>query len=219
MTSLIRRGIYALPAAGVLTTVPWLFILRQPSLRTDPDGYARSLISPSIAVAGYVYLAGFICLLFGLLALYAHLARTRGVSWATGGMIVSVVAIALALPVFGVFGLGSAILGDVYLAGHKDVTAAMLLTGGGTPSNRLNSYFGILMLIALIGAIANAVAVWRSRTLPRWAGLVLVPGLVLSMTFSPPAWAGAICLVAGGAGLAWRADRVADTGAGAARTA
>lgn len=219
MTSLIRRGLYALPVAGVLTAVPWLFLLRQPSLRTDPDGYARSIISPSIAVAGYVYLAGFICLLFGLLALYTHLARTSGASWAAGGLVVSVVGIALALPVFGVFGLASAILGDAYLAGHKDVTAAMVLMGGGTPSNRLNSYFGILMLIALFGATANAVAVWRSRTLPRWAGLVLVPGLVLSMTFSPPAWAGAVCLVAGGAGLAWRAGQVADTGAGAARAA
>ena len=219
MTTLIRRGIYALPAAGVLTAVPWLFILRQPSMQTDPEAYARSLTSPANVAAGYVYLAGFICLLFGLLALHALLARTRGASWATGGMVVSVVGIALALPVFGVFGLASAILGDVYLAGHKDVTAAMLLMGGGTPSDRLNNYFGILMLIALIGGIAYAVAVWRSRTLPRWAGLVLVPGLVLSMTFGPLAWAGAICLVAGGTWLALRADRVADTGTAGARAA
>jgi hypothetical protein len=210
MTTLIRRGIYALPAAGVLTTVPWLFILRGPSLQTDPDAYARDLISPTAAIAGYVYLAGFICLLFGLLALYAHLVRTPAASWAAGGMVFSVVGVAAALPVFGVFGLASAILGDVYLAGHKDVSAAMLLMGGGTPSGRLNSYFGVLMLIALIGSIANAAAVWRSRTLPRWAGVLLVPGSVLLMTFSPVSWAGALCLVVGGIGLARRADQPAD---------
>ena len=210
MSTLIRRGIYALPAAGVLTAVPWLFILGGPSLQTDPDGYARGLTSPTSAIAGDVYLAGFICLLFGLLALYAHLVRTPAASWAAGGMIVSVVGVAAALPVFGVFGLASAILGDVYLAGHKDVTAAMLLMGGGTPSHRLNSYFGVLMLIALIGSIANAVAVWRSSTLSKWAGVLLVPGSVLSMTFGPLAWAGALCLVVGGIGLARGADQAAD---------
>ncbi|HEY1419936.1 MAG TPA: hypothetical protein VGG90_04415 [Candidatus Dormibacteraeota bacterium] len=219
MTRLIRRGIYALPAAGVLTAVPWLYILRGPSLRTDPDGFARDAVSPASAIAGDVYLAGFICLLFGLLALYAHLVRTPAASWAAGGMVVSVVGVASALPVFGVFGLASAILGDVYLAGHKDVVAAMLLMGGGTPSDRLNSYFGALMLIALIGSIANAVAVWRSRTLPKWAGVLLVPGSVLSMTFGPLAWAGALCLIIAGIGLARGVDQAADPTVMATRTA
>jgi hypothetical protein len=133
-------------------------------------------------------------------------------------MVVSVVGVASALPVFGVFGLASTILGDVYLAGHKDVVAAMLLMGGGTPSDRLNSYFGVLMLIALIGSIANAAAVWRSRTLPRWAGVMLVPGSVLTMTFSPVALAGALCLFVGGIGLARGAAQAADPSVMATRT-
>jgi hypothetical protein len=106
ITYLVRRGIYALPAAGVLTALPWVFLLGGPSVKTDPEGYARGLTSIANAVGGYLYLAGLICLLFGLLALYGYLARTRASSWAAGGMIVSVVGITLALPVFGILGPG-----------------------------------------------------------------------------------------------------------------
>ena len=144
-----------------------------------------------------------ICLLFGLLALYGYLARTRASSWAGGGMIVSVVGIALALPVFGILGLADAVLADVYLAGHKDVSAAMPLLAGGSFSNRIIAYFGVFLLISLIGAIAYAMAVWKSGSLPKWAGVLVAAGFVLSMTFSPGvAWVGALCLVIGGGWLA-----------------
>jgi hypothetical protein len=206
-----RRGIYALPVAGVLTAAPWVFILGGPSVKSDPDGYARNLISLSHAASVYVYLFGFVCLLFGLLALYGYLARPRDSSWAAGGLIVSVVAIALALPVFGIVGLADQVLGDVYLAGHKDVSAAMLQLAGGTFSDRINNYFGVLIFVSLIGAIAIAVAVWRSGTLPKWAGVILTPGIVLSLTFSPGlAWIGSLCLVIGGIGLAGRVSQASS---------
>lgn len=213
MTDLVRRGIYALPAAGVLTAVPWIFLLGGPSPKTDPQGFANSATSAGSAVGGYIYLAGLICLLFGLLALYGYLARTRAASWAAGGMIVSVVGIALALPVFGVLGLARPVLADVYLAGHKDVTTAMELLSGGTFSNRINSYFGVFVLVCLIGAIAYAVAVWKSGSLPKWAGVIAAAGFVLTMTLSPfVAWVGALCLVIGGAWLARSASHTPSAG-------
>jgi hypothetical protein len=213
MTDLVRRGIYALPGAGVLTLVPWVFIFGGPSIKTDPEGFAQAATSTGSAVGGYIYLAGLICLLFGLLALYGHLARTRVASWAAGGMIISVVGIALALPVFGVLGLARPVLGDVYLAGHKDVTAAMVLLSGGTFSNRINSYFGVFVVVSLIGAIAYAVAVWKSGSLPKWAGVIVAAGFVLSMTLSPfVAWAGALCLVIGGIWLARSVSQAPSAG-------
>jgi hypothetical protein len=213
MTDLVRRGIYALPAAGVLTAVPWFFILGKSSVKTDPEGYARGVTSTGNAVGGYIYLAGFICLLFGLLALYGYLARTRAASWAAAGMIVSVVGIGLALPVFGIFGLADQVLGDVYLAGHKDVSAAMLKLAGGTLSDRINNYLGILILVSLIGAIAYAVAVWKSGSLPKWAGVLVAPGFMLSMSFSPyVAWVGALCLFIGGLWLAIRVSQAPSAG-------
>ena len=74
-------------------------------------------------------------------------------------MIVSVVGITLALPVVGILALADTVLADVYLAGHKDVSAAMILLSGGSFSNRIIAYFGVFLLISLIEAIAYAVAV------------------------------------------------------------
>jgi len=215
MTDLARRGIYALPAAAILTAVPWLFILSHPSVKTDPQGYARSVTSTGQAVGAYLYLAGFMCLLLGLFALYGYLARTRASSWAGVGLIVSVVGIVLALPIFGVVGLANQVLADVYLGGHKDVSAAMVLMAGGTFSDRINNYFGVIIYVSLFGAIANAVAVWRSGSLPKVAGILVAAGFVLSMSISPfIAWAGAVCLLIGGVWMA-RSVSHAPSAAGA----
>jgi hypothetical protein len=214
MDNLIRRGLLALPAAGVLTAVPWLFMLgNSSSAKSDPEGYARYLTSASHLVAGNLYLAGLICLLFGLLAFYGYLTRSGASSWAAAGMIVSVVGIAVALPVFGVLGLANTVLADVYLAGHKDVSAAMLtLTGGDALSNRIIAYLTVVLVISLIGAIANTVAVWQSGSLPKWSGVLMATGFLLSMTFTPfIAWIGALCLVVGGVWLATSAGQ-APTG-------
>jgi hypothetical protein len=214
MTSLLRRGIYALPAAGILTAVPWLLILGKPSVKSDPEGYARSLTTTGNAVGGYLYLVGLICLLFGLLALYGYLARTRASSWAAGGMIASVSGIGLALPVFGILGLADTVLADVYLSGHKDVAVALLQLSGGNFSGRINTYFTVFIIVSLIGAVGYAVAVWKSGTLPKWAGIVVAAGFVLSMTLTPiVAWVGAVCLVAGGVWLAMRISPVPPPGA------
>jgi hypothetical protein len=211
MADLARRGIYALPAAAILTTVPWILILGHPDAKTDPQGYARSVTSTGQAVGGYLYMAGLICLLFGLIALYGYLARTRASSWAAAGMILSIVGIAMALPIFGILGLANQVLADVYLAGNKDVSAAMVQMAGGTFSNRINDYFGVIILVSLLGAIANAVAVWRSGSLPKVAGILVAAGFVLSMALSPfIAWAGAVCLLIGGVWLARRASGTAS---------
>ncbi|HKV32362.1 MAG TPA: hypothetical protein VJT14_15265 [Candidatus Dormibacteraeota bacterium] len=209
VTDLTRRGIYALPAAGLLTAVPWIFILRQPSIKTDPEGYARSLTASGTTLGGYLYLTGLICLLFGMLALYSYLAQTRGSSWAAGGMMISVIAISLALPVIGILGLANTVLADVYLAGHKDVSAAMRLLEGGTLSDRIKTYIGILIYISLTGAIAYIVAVWKSGSLPRVAGVLVAAGFVLSITLQPfVGWVGALCLVIGGV---WVARYISQT--------
>jgi hypothetical protein len=212
MTDLARRGIYALPAAGILTAVPWVLSLGSPSVKTDPAGYAHSLTSATHVVGGYLYLAGLICLLFGLLALYALLARTPIASWAGRGMIFSLLGIALALPAFGVTRLGDTVLADVYLDGHQGVSAALGLLPDLTLTYRTTTYFAVFVLISLVGAIASAVAVWKSGALPKWAGVLVGAGFWLSLTFSPGlAWVGALCLVIGGVWLARSVSQAPST--------
>jgi len=198
------RGLYALPAAGILTAVPWIFILQQPHAKTDPEGFARVATSAGGAVGGYLYAAGFVCLLFGVFALYGHLARTRASGWAAGGLFVSVLVIALSLATIGTLSVGSRVLADAYLSGDRSVSSGLVLMSG--ESGRIMSAIALGTDLSVIGAIAFAVAVWRSGSLPKWAGILLAPGIVLSMTLSPGvAWAGALLLVISGVWLAWSA--------------
>src|SRR5216683_6934560 len=182
ITNLIRRGLYALPLSGVLTAVPWLFIMtRSTDLKRDPEAYARGLISASHVLGGYLYLAGLISLLFGVLALYGVLAGSRRGGLAAVGMIFSVVAVAMLLSVVGILLLAQAVLADVYLAGNKDVAEALTQLSGGTLSNRITTYIGVL---------------------------VTAVGFVLSVTLTPGvAWLGALGLIVGGLGLARDATR------------
>ena len=208
MTALMRRGIYALPIAGVLTAVPWIFLIQQSSIKTDPDGWARGAISPVILVSGYMYLAGFMFMLFGLLALYGHLARTRASSWAAGGMILSVAAILLVLPIFGILILADTILSALYLAGHKELIVGMIPLSGGNFDSSLSSLLGIVLLIALLGAVAYGVAVWKSGSLPKWAGVLVALGFLLTLPISPLiSWIGSACLVVGGVWLGMQAGQ------------
>lgn len=214
MNYLVRRGMYALPAAGILTALPWIFILRQPDAKTDPEGFAQVVTSPGGAVGGYLYVAGFVCLLLGLFALYEHLGRTRASGWAVSGLFVSVAVIALTLATIGSLELGARALADAYLNGDKGVNSGLVLMSG--ESSRITSSIAFCTDLSLIGAIAFAVAVWRAGSLPKWAGILLAPGIVLSMTLSPGiAWAGALLLVISGIWLARSAgrDRAGDRSA------
>ncbi len=201
MSDLVRPGMYALPAAGILTAIPWIFILRQPDAKTDPEGFARVVTSIGGGLGGYLYIAGFVCLLLGLFALYGHLARTRASGWAAGGLLVSVVVIALSLATIGTLSVGARVLADAYLNGDKSVSSGLVLMSG--EGSRIMSSIELCTDLSVMGAIALAVAVWRSGRLPKWAGILLAPGIVLSMTLSPGvAWAGALLLVISGVWLA-----------------
>jgi hypothetical protein len=75
------------------------------------------------------------------------------------------------------------------------------------------SSIAICFDISVIGAIAYAVAVWRSGSLPKVAGTLVAAGFVLSITISPfIGWAGALFLVIGGVWLAIRVSRAQDGG-------
>lgn len=212
MNDVVRRGIYALPAAGIVTALPWLFIFDSATKQSDHDAFAKSLTSPVHIVSFYLYMAGLICLLFGLLALYRYLARTRGSEWAARGMILSVIGIAMALPVVGLLGLADTVIADAYLGGNKDAYAVLTKLSGGTFSDRINNYFVVLSLVSLVGAIAYAIAIWRSGTLSKWAGIVVAIGFVCSISLTPiVAWVGSLCLLVGGIVLARSIDQTSAT--------
>jgi hypothetical protein len=197
----VRVGIYALPVAGILTLVPWIFILRQPDAKTNPEGFARAVTSVGGLVGGYLYIAGFVFLLLGLFALYGYLTEARASGWAAAGLLGTTVVIALTFATIGSLALAAPVLADAFLGGDKSVTSGLVLMSG--ESARIMRSIEISADLSLIGSIAFAVAVWRSGSLSKWAGILLVPGIFASLSLSPiVGCAGGVVLVITGVWLA-----------------
>jgi hypothetical protein len=111
------------------------------------------------------------------MALGAYLANGRGGRLALTAMVMGVAGNALNLTIFGFSTIISPVIGQLYLEGQPGVmevneaifgsAAFLILSGPG-------------MLLYLVGNILLGVAVWRSKTLPKWAGALYTPtGLVM----------------------------------------
>ena len=103
-------------------------------------------------------------------------------------------------------------IGKAYLEGNRDV---MLLE---FPSAMTVSFL-LGLLLAFLGNILLGVAVWQSRTLPRWAGALWIAGAVMFYLLGvvlgqattgsslPTQPAGALLMAASGGWMAWSQSR------------
>ena len=117
----------------------------------------------------------FVLLPFGLLALHAGLAWAPADGRSLGALVSSLAGIALVLPMLGVETYVLPVLGTLHQGGQRGVAPAigMIYLGPALWAFLL----GLVLLAA--GAIAFAVAIWRTAVLPRWAGVLLAVGLAL----------------------------------------
>ncbi len=201
----IRVGALALPLAGALFLVTILVrgLIVEPGV--DPAAFARTAGSAGFRAGMLgITLIG-VLMLFGILALYGHLANGPVDRPVLAGMILSLTGMGLVLPIFGVLTFAYPAAATVYGQGHEEALDVALRFSAGpfVP-------FAILSgLVYSIGALVLGVAIWRSRSLPRWsaipyavsAPLLAFPlGLVLEVT-------GAALLAIAGIALAlsiWR---------------
>ena len=161
-TTWIRVGLFALPIFGVLTA--WATIGAQPDAAVDAEGWARFVSSPSY-LASHVLgsTGGTILAIFGTMALGASLASSRSPRLGLAAMVIATLGQTLLLAGGAVSTFALPAMGQAYLRGVEEVatmpfpTAMSIFVLGG-------------MLLALIGNVLLGIAVWRSGTLPRWAG-------------------------------------------------
>jgi hypothetical protein len=127
-------------------------------------------------------------------------------------MAIAVFGSALFLLVGGVSTFSSPEQGQMHLQGiegYRDMAPILAQTV-------FMATFGVAVLLMLVGNVLLGVAVWRSGTLPRWAGALWVAGSALPLLglvyallpigadSSPPTVpAGAALLVLSGAWMAW----------------
>ena len=110
--------------------------------------------------------------ILGVIAVAAYLANGRAGRLALLAMVASVAGNCLILTIFGFSTIVSPVLGQLYLEGRPaamEVNEAIL----GSPAFVILVVPGLLFY--LFGAIVFGVAIWRSGTLPKWAGALYAP--------------------------------------------
>lgn len=184
--SLTRLGLWAIPAAGVLTLLPWLgmFVGVGPA-GNSPDQQLASDPAPS-ELFGLLYIVGLLCLLFGVLAIYSVVSAGPARNWAALGMILGISVVALLVGLWMILALVDPILSDVYRSGHKDgAREAFNLMSGGSWSGRVTPVFIVGGLAAVVASISLGVAIWRSGRFAKWIGAAFGVAFMLSALSSP----------------------------------
>jgi hypothetical protein len=210
-TKWIGIGLLGLPLYGVLTL--WSSLNPQPDPNTDYEAWSR-YVTTDHYVLTHVFgsILGLILAIFGTFALGAYLTRSRAGRMGLVAMVITVLGSALFLPGMGVSAFAAPEEGQAYLAGIEGL--AELPTSSADIAFAATSLLMVVLLF--VGNVLLGVAVWRSGTLPKWAGAVwaaapvfMYPlGLVYAATIGPASTpptvlVGTLLLVVGGAWMAW----------------
>lgn len=210
-TRWIGTGLLGLPLYGALTL--WSSLDPQPDPNTHYGAWAR-FVTTTHYVMTHLFgsTLGLILAIFGTFALGVFLANGRAGRLGLAAMVVTVAGSALFLPAMGVSTFAAPKEGQAYLAGIEGLT--------GLPTSIADTAFGVtsllVVLLLFVGNLLLGLAVWRSGTLPRWAGalwagaaVLMYPlGLVYAATIGaqstpPTVLVGALLLVIGGAWISW----------------
>jgi hypothetical protein len=209
--SWIRVGLFALSAYGVL--IAYSTLKPQPDQASDPEGWAR-FVSDTSYLVGHVLgnVMGTGLVIFGSFALGALLATSRAPRIGLWGMVLSITGYVL-FTVPGVIStFATPAIGTAYLAGNREVMSLEF-------SAILTVITLLALLLAVIGNGLLSLAIWRSGSLPRWAGVIwatatvifYVLGFALGMATTgaslPTQPIGGALLAIGGAWIAWAAVR------------
>jgi hypothetical protein len=193
-----RTGAVALATAAVLfllypATRPW----------TDESTLegAQAAMASGWWVASHLFaMLGFILAALGVLALSSALAATPAAAQARAAVVVTWVGAGLTLPYYGAEDFGLHAVARTASANLLDMVEEARFTPVAV------TMFGLGLLGLAVGAVLVALAVWRSGTLPRAAGLLYGLGfaLFLPQFYGPPAVriAHGVLMLAGCAGLA-----------------
>lgn len=216
-TAWIRTGLFALPLNALL--IGYATRAAEPDQVSDPEGWARFVSSTSYLVEHLLAnVLGAALAIFGTFALGAYLAGSRGSRSALWGMTLAISGHVLFTVPGVVSTFGTPAIGGAYLAGNR---AAITIEF----SPALMAVFALALVLALVGNLLLAVAIWRSGRLPGWSGLLwgagtvvfyllgAVVGLATTGASLPTQPLGAGLLLIAGVAVAWRARRqpIADS--------
>jgi hypothetical protein len=173
-TRWIGIGLLGLPLYGALTF--WSSIDPQPDPNTHLEAWS-GYVTTNHYVLGHLLgsILGLIFAIFGVFALGAYLATSRAGHLGLAAMVITVLGSALFLPLQGVSTFSAPEEGQAVLAGLEEFEELPPIF-----ANTVFALTGLLDIVLLLaGNVLLGVAVWRSGTLPRWAGALWAAAHVL----------------------------------------
>jgi hypothetical protein len=221
ITRWIGTGLLGLPLYGVLTF--WSSLHPQPDPNSHYEAWSRYVTSTHYVLTHlFGSILGLILAIFGTFALGAYLAKGRAGRMGLVAMVITVLGSALFLPAMGVSTFASPEEGQAYLAGIEEFSKL--------PTSFADTAFAatslLVILLLFVGNVFIGVAVWRSGTLPRWAGalwaaaaVLMYPlGIVYAATIGSQSTprtvlVGALLIAIGGAWITWSVLRQPSAGA------
>lgn len=173
-TRWIGAGLLGLPLYGALTF--WSSLHPQPDPNTDFGAWSRYVTTDHYVITHVLGSGlGLIFAIFGTFALGAYLAGSRAGRLGLVAMAITVFGTALFLMPMGVSTFSAPHEGQAYLAGIEEYDKLPPIF-----ADTLFMASSLLVIVlAFVGNVLLGAAVWRSGTLPRWAGALWATGAVL----------------------------------------
>ena len=213
ITKWIGIGLLGLPLYGALTF--YSSINPQPDYNIHLEAWAR-YVTTNHYVLSHLFssILGIIFAIFGVFALGTYLATSRAGRMGLVAMVITVMGSALLLVVLGVSTFASPEQGQAILAGMNTMQLPE------TFADTVQALTGLgYVLLGFVGNILLGVAIWRSGTLPRWAGALWAAAHVLmyvgqgyaetvgAKSTPPTVLVGAVLVVISGAWMAYSVMR------------
>ena len=125
------------------------------------------MLSSSSYLVGHVLgnVVGTVLVIFGTFALGAYLTASQAPRLGLWGMVLAVTGHILFTVPGAISTFATPPIGAAYLAGNRDVMSLEF-------SPVVTAIIALGLLLAVTGNMLLSVAIWRSGTLPRWAGLI-----------------------------------------------
>lgn len=141
--------------------------------------------------------------LYGLFGLYRYLTYQAGNLLALPALVLTIMGIALVLPLATFLAVNGPVIADLYQQGNREVIAVVEAT--------FSSPLGLALLgvssgAGVVGPILFAVAIWRDGRLPKWTGVLFGltgPLLAIPVTFATESL-GSLLLLISTSVMAWR---------------
>ena len=170
-TAWIKAGLVALPLYGLV--LGYATLKPQPDQVADPEGWARFVSSTSYLVEHITSnVVGAVLAIWGTLALGAFLSRSRAPRLALSGTVLAVAGHILFMVPGTISTFATPAIGAAYLSGNSEVMAMAF-------SPVLTLTIGVALLLAVAGNTIIGLAIWRSRVLPKWAGLMWIAAALI----------------------------------------